>query len=210
MVAAQTSNVLLKVENLVCFRHDRPVHLPLSFSLVKGQVLWIEGQNGSGKSTLIRSLIHLNPTWEGSLSWHLPPSHRFHYLGHDNGLVETLSIREWLRLEKLARHPQTPSLLAQWGLEHFLTTPLRFLSAGQKRRLALLGLFLKTQPGDVWVLDEPTHSLDSESCTLFHKFLHRHCEAGGASLMSTHDPLWRHFWPHAPHLSLSIPRGEPR
>jgi len=61
------------------------------------------------------------------------------------------------------------------------------LSAGQKRRLGLGRLAVSARP--LWILDEPTVSLDAESTALFAKAVQTHCAGGGAALMATHIDL---------------------
>jgi len=61
------------------------------------------------------------------------------------------------------------------------------LSAGQKRRLGLARLMVTGRP--VWVLDEPTVSLDAASVALFADVVRGHLASGGMALMATHIDL---------------------
>ena len=61
------------------------------------------------------------------------------------------------------------------------------LSAGQKRRLGLARLMVTGQP--IWVLDEPTVSLDAASVTLFANAVRGHLAGGGSALIATHIDL---------------------
>ena len=61
------------------------------------------------------------------------------------------------------------------------------LSAGQKRRLGLARLLVTGRP--IWVLDEPTVSLDTASVALFGDVVRGHLAAGGAVLIATHIDL---------------------
>jgi heme exporter protein A len=61
------------------------------------------------------------------------------------------------------------------------------LSAGQKRRLGLARLMVTARP--VWVLDEPTVSLDAASVALFAGVVRLHLASGGCALIATHIDL---------------------
>ena len=61
------------------------------------------------------------------------------------------------------------------------------LSAGQKRRLGLARLLVTGRK--VWLMDEPTVSLDAASVALFGAMLRGHLAAGGASIVATHIDL---------------------
>ena len=61
------------------------------------------------------------------------------------------------------------------------------LSAGQKRRLGLARLLVTGRP--LWVLDEPTVSLDAASVGRFAAVVRAHLASGGAALMATHIDL---------------------
>jgi heme exporter protein A len=61
------------------------------------------------------------------------------------------------------------------------------LSAGQKRRLGLARLLVSGRA--IWVMDEPTVSLDTASVQLFATVVRDHLAAGGAALIATHIDL---------------------
>lgn len=196
MGAALTSKPpfpFLTTQALVCFRHSSPVTSPLNFSLSAHHVLWVLGENGSGKSTLLRTIAGLNPAWTGKILW-APHKPSLSYLSHENGILGHLTLFQWLDLENLAG-PSCWLKITEWGLKSLTHKPLRFFSAGQKRRASLLKLFLKSHPQDLWLLDEPTHSLDEEGTLLFYHSLKDHCRQGGSAIITTHDKNWKTFWP---------------
>jgi heme exporter protein A len=61
------------------------------------------------------------------------------------------------------------------------------LSAGQKRRLGLARLLVTGRP--VWLLDEPTVSLDVASVALFADVVRAHLKTGGLAVIATHVDL---------------------
>ena len=65
--------------------------------------------------------------------------------------------------------------------------PVRFLSAGQKRRLALARLV--ALDASVWLLDEPSVALDATSLDALRELIAEHKGHGGAVVASTHADL---------------------
>jgi len=79
------------------------------------------------------------------------------------------------------------ALLSDVGLERVADLPCQYLSAGQKKRLALARLKLTARP--LWLLDEPLAALDAEGKALAASMLRAHCAAGGIAIAATHDNL---------------------
>ncbi len=79
------------------------------------------------------------------------------------------------------------SVLAGVGLARQAELPCRYLSAGQRRRLALARLLVSRRP--LWLLDEPFAALDTSGQALVAQLMARHCGGGGIIIAATHDPL---------------------
>ncbi|TXH31875.1 MAG: heme ABC exporter ATP-binding protein CcmA [Rhodospirillaceae bacterium] len=185
---------------LACQRGERLLFHRLDFTLSEGEVLILVGANGSGKSSLLRLAAGLSRPAAGALFWEdrdisrdLEAHHRrVIYLGHADGLKAGLTVREnlkfWCDLDGA-----TASLEA--ALEIFDLTPLadlpaRFLSAGQRRRVTLARLALdRSQPAQLWLLDEPTTALDRDGQAVLSSLIERHRAAGGRVMLASHDPL---------------------
>lgn len=162
-----------------------PVLEGLGFALPPGRALVLRGPNGAGKTTLLRTVAGLQPPLSGRIEG---AGERVAYAGHSDGLKAMLSVAENLRF--WAQVFGTSDISA--ALEGFDLTPLAdrlagTLSAGQKRRLGLARMVVTGRP--VWVLDEPTVSLDAGSVTLFAEAVRRHLRGGGSALMATHIDL---------------------
>jgi len=84
-----------------------------------------------------------------------------------------------------------------FGIEHLADLPAAYLSAGQKRRLALCRLLVSRRP--VWLLDEPTSALDAATQARLAGLMREHLEGGGLILAATHGDLGL-----APNLVLTI------
>src|SRR5690606_21781185 len=77
--------------------------------------------------------------------------------------------------------------LSHFGLSNLAGIPAGYLSAGQKRRLALTRLIAVQRP--LWLLDEPTVSLDAASVALLAAAIDAHTAAGGLAIVATHQEL---------------------
>jgi heme exporter protein A len=185
-------------EGLGCVRGERWVFDGVDFALAPGAALVLEGPNGSGKSSLLRlAAVLLKPasgrlTWDGRDIAEDADTHRARliYVGHLDALKPAFTVAEnlgfWARLAG-AENAATEAALERVGLGHLAELPARFLSAGQRRRLNLARLLLK--PAPLWLLDEPTTSLDSESIQTLAEVVAEHRVRGGIVLAATHVDL---------------------
>jgi heme exporter protein A len=186
---------VLQAEGLAAFRGERLVFSDLDFAVPAGGALVLVGANGSGKSTLLRLLAGLVRPIAGRLLWGAEdaladlPSHaaRVTYLGHLDAVKPGLTVAENLRFAARMSRGSVGDALAALGLEELTDVPARFLSAGQKRRLALARLGLSMAP--LWLLDEPTVGLDAASQEQVGAVLRAHRARGGIVVAATHVPL---------------------
>lgn len=175
----------LTIRDLCVARGGLPVLQGLSFALAPGQALILRGANGSGKTTLLRTLAGLQPPLSGQIDG---AEDQIAYAAHSDGLKAMLSVRENLTFwaDVFGQSDIVPALDA------FALTPLAdrlagTLSAGQKRRLGLARMLVTGRP--IWMLDEPTVSLDVDAVALFAAAVQAHLTAGGAALIATHIDL---------------------
>jgi heme exporter protein A len=189
-----SNSIVFEARQLSCVRDDRVLFANLDFSVRSGQVLLIEGPNGSGKTSLLRILTGLRRPDEGELYWcgttleSLDSAYYqdIAYVSHGNGLKDDLSVEENLRFAR-ALGESTLSIdeaLGKVGLSGYQDTPIRFLSAGQRRRLALARLLCMRKK--LWILDEPFTSLDKKSIATFEQFIAEHVADDGIVVMTSH------------------------
>jgi heme exporter protein A len=180
---------------LACERGERRIFQGVSFTLEPGEALVITGRNGAGKSTLLELLAgRLTPAagtilWEGAGDRTL--SECLHYVGHRDALKSALTAEENLTFARdFLGHPamKPREALEAVGLAHAARLPVAYLSAGQRRRVALARLLVAERP--LWLLDEPTSALDVASQETLRLLLERHRETGGMIAATTHSPLF--------------------
>lgn len=157
----------------------------LSFTLNSGQALILRGPNGIGKTTLLRTVAGLQPPAAGRIEM---TEDALAYAAHADGLKGALSVAENLRFwADVFGGGDVEGALAAMDLGPLSERPAAALSAGQKRRLGLARLVVSRRP--LWVLDEPTVSLDAASVGRFGDLLRAHLGQGGAALIATHVGL---------------------
>jgi heme exporter protein A len=187
----------LIAEALTSTRGGHSLFSGLSFSVEGGEALVLMGPNGAGKTTLIRILAGLLAPSAGAVRLDGGDAERSvgeqcHYVGHLNALKAGLSVEEnagfWCRfLDSGGAADRVEAALSAFGLAELGDIPAAYLSAGQKRRLGLARLLLAERP--VWLLDEPTVSLDLAAQEMLAAAAGAHLAAGGLVVAATHVPL---------------------
>jgi heme exporter protein A len=187
----------LEVEGLTCRRGERLLFKDMNFTVNTGDVLEISGHNGSGKTTLLRLLCGLLIPEQGTLRWRgqliskvRPLYHReLAYIGHTDAIKGDLTARENLMVAG-ALHGggiDPERALEQVGLVKIQELPGRFLSAGQRRRLALARLLVNR--ARLWLLDEPFTALDRMAIRTIATLLEEHAAAGGMAVFTSHHAI---------------------
>ena len=182
---------VLATEALACRRGARVLFTDLNFTVLPGQVVWVRGANGQGKTSLLRLLAGLSRPEAGHIT-HGAGRERV-YVGHANALKDDLTVAESLRfLSRLHGFDSSAdaldAALRRFGLHSRRAAPVRTLSQGQRRRVALARLCLA--PVDaLWLLDEPFDALDAEGVQALNSLLAEHAARGGSVLLTSHVPL---------------------
>ena len=186
---------------LACRRGDRLLFSGLDICVAPGQIVWLRGSNGRGKTSLLRMLAALSAPESGELLWAGQPlrdagaaySASLLYIAHGNALKDDLSAIEALAF--LAQlHDQDSSedalmqALQRLGMRSRCDAPVRTLSQGQRRRVALARLALAPRK-PLWLLDEPYDALDDEACRVVNDLLRGHARSGGSVVLTSHLPL---------------------
>jgi heme exporter protein A len=187
----------LTAEKLACVRGDKRLFDGLNFRVTAGQALAVEGANGAGKTSLLRMIAGFLAPAAGRLIVKTAQvesddgeerGKSIGWLGHLDGLKPQLTVMEQFNFfAHLHGKAADAALLEQVGLARQADLPCRYLSAGQRRRLALARLLASQRP--LWLLDEPFAALDRSGQALVAQLMARHCGQGGIIIAATHDPL---------------------
>lgn len=188
----------LSGNDLSVLRGDRCLFQHLNFALNPGELLILEGSNGSGKTSLMRAIVGMLELEEGEIHWDGVPvrNHRqqFHgslvWMAHRVGFKADLTLIENLRFESALRPAATKDvdrILVRLGIERLTRLPLRSLSAGQQRRVALARMLLSDAP--LWLMDEPFTNLDREGRELVLTLVTEHVQAGGMCIIAAHQDV---------------------
>ncbi|KMW56228.1 ABC transporter involved in cytochrome c biogenesis, ATPase component CcmA [Candidatus Rhodobacter oscarellae] len=177
---------MLALHDLACARGGVPILEGVSLSVRAGEALILRGPNGCGKTTLLRTIAGLQPALSGAIE--VDPE-AIAYGAHADGLKATLTVTENLAFWAGAygEPNKVDAALQTFALDPLRHRPAQSLSAGQKRRLGLARLLVTGRA--LWVLDEPTVSLDAFNVQLFASVLQTHLQGGGAALIATHIDL---------------------
>jgi heme exporter protein A len=189
---------LLSGQDLCLFRGDRCLFKSLAFALNSGELLVIEGPNGSGKTSLLRGIAGLLEFETGTIRWAGEPmSTRYQafradlvWLSHRVGCKADLNLVENLRFEsglRASNDEMLASVFERLSLTRLLELPMRSLSAGQQRRVALARMLLAR--ARIWMMDEPFTNLDRAGQSLVRDLIAEHIATGGACIVASHHAL---------------------
>ncbi len=191
---------MLEISNLACSRGDHLLFSDLNFSLSVGELLQVQGANGSGKTSLLRTLCGFMMPVAGEIRWRgqniRELGDAFYaemiYLGHLNAIKDELNALENLHISAglsgcKVDDKQVIAALRRMGLRGRETLPVKVLSQGQRRRVALARLLLSN--ASLWILDEPLTALDVGAVGLMQELIGEHLVNNGMVIYTTHQPL---------------------
>ncbi len=188
----------LIASDLTLIRGEHCLFENVGFALGPGQMLLLKGRNGSGKTSLLRALLGLLEPETGAIQWDGEPiadvrqayCRSLVWMAHRVGLKADLTLVENLLFESSLRpfdHADFDAVLERLELNRLKKLPVRFLSAGQQRRVGLARMLLADAP--LWLMDEPFTNLDADGRQLVVDVLDEHLAAGGLCVIATHQDV---------------------
>lgn len=191
---------MLSAHGLSCLRGERRLFAGLDLCVAAGGWLHLRGENGAGKTSLLRLLAGLSAPAAGEVRWQGQPIRQvvadYHremlFLGHQAAVKEELSPLENLCMAAELDGQTLPeadalAALRRFGLKGRERLNVRYLSAGQRRRVLLARLL--TRPARLWLLDEPFTALDVKGVDMLSTLIRTHLEAGGMAVMTSHQAI---------------------
>lgn len=188
MGAALISKELIKIQDL-CFQRDWQVILHnFNLEVSGGEFVLLKGKNGSGKTTLLKLLLGLLSPLAGKVE--IFGNHS--YLGHQNGIKSYLTLSQFLKsLPSSELKNSALLLISQLKLSPYVDVPFSELSAGLKRRFALIQLL--TPSADIYIVDEPFDYLDQESTQVVWKLFQTKIKEGACCIITHHGVIPSHL-----------------
>ncbi len=195
--------ILLHIKSVTCIKQERCLFADLNFSLNSGQIMQLAGANGAGKTSLLRIIAGFSMPDEGDILYLNQSIKKYYeeyardllFIGHKTGVNVQLSalenVKHWLAINGYTNEGDLYPLLSKLGLVGLEDVPVRTLSAGQQRRVALARLWLSE--AKLWILDEPFTALDKSGVAFLQQRFVEHLKIGGAILLTTHQDLTAHF-----------------
>jgi heme exporter protein A len=191
---------MLTATGLSCIRGERRLFAGLDLAVGPGEWLHVQGENGAGKTSLLRILASLSPPDEGEIRWCGEPvkalAEDYHrallFLGHHGAVKEDLTPLENLTLAAQLDGTVLDEItalqaLARFGLRGREDLAVRFLSAGQKRRVLLARLAVRKAA--LWILDEPFTALDVKAVDMLSGLIAEHVAGGGMAILTSHQSM---------------------
>ncbi len=195
MTKSENAPLQLDARSLACERGGRMVFRDVSFSLGSGEALVVIGPNGVGKSSLLRLLAGLVDISAGEIALEgglvdMRLAEQIHYIGHLDALKPAMTVQETAQFWSGFLGGSEADLgraFSVFDLEALRDLPVAYLSAGQRRRLALARLLIA--PRAIWLLDEPSVALDTASLARLVAAMEVHLSGGGLIVTATHQVL---------------------
>jgi len=190
---------VLEASPLTCERGGRTLFRGLSLAVNEGELLRVAGANGSGKTSLLRILCGLLSPQSGEVRWKGAPirslreefNRELVYHGHAPALKDDLTTFEnlliaWLLAGKGMPVSTDALMEALHKLNVPMTSPVKNLSQGQRRR-ALLARLVLSDAQPLWLLDEPFAALDSDAARVVEELVAAHVARGGMVVYTSHQ-----------------------
>lgn len=179
----------IKIEHISKKYGEYTVLEDFSLELPEGKIICIMAPSGRGKTTLLRMLMHLEDPDRGSITG--LEGKCISAVFQEDRLCENLSVAANIRLAMQSdgtrgkeNRRRIQRGLTEAGIEAWTDRPVRELSGGMKRRVAILRALYA--PWDLLLMDEPFQGMDLETRERMMEQIRR--EAGKRTILFvTHD-----------------------
>jgi len=183
---------MLQILNLCYDLPTRPLVRNFCLELCAGEVLHLQGPNGSGKTTILRMIAGMLMPESGSIKYASEITKT--YIGAASGLSPVLSVTENYHLLTGCSIETLNTAIETAGLSSHANIWCGTLSSGQQKRASLIRLQLL--PRNLWLLDEPFNTLDTDGISYLSKLINNHIKVGGAVIITSHQDIPSHIQCH--------------
>ena len=185
---------------------DEPVLSNITFTVNPGEFVMLTGENGAAKTTLLRNILGLLDPSTGEVNiskknadneelkiGYVPQQVASFNIGFPSTVLELVESgrypqNKWFKRLTKNDHEHVKRALDSVGMWEMRHKKIGELSGGQKQRISLARVF--AMDPDLFVLDEPTTGMESESRDKFYRLLKHNSKVHNkAILMLTHDHL---------------------
>lgn len=186
---------MLKVVDLDFDYQDTPLLQKVNLHLLAGGLLHLRGGNGLGKTTLLKLLAGIYQPSVGQIHWDglaieqnlTQYQQQLCFVGHKSGVNPYLTIQENCLYDLHYQGQDLKQLAAVFKLDNHLDMLCGLLSAGQRRQVGLLRLWMTD--AKLWLLDEPMVALDDFSLNVLMTQIEQHRKKGGGVILTSHQKI---------------------
>ena len=186
---------VMNIERISKVFGEKVIFREASFGIQEGDKIGIVGINGTGKTTLLRMIAGEEEPDEGQIV--RKNNLKLTYLPQNPQFPQDATIQSYIRDSQ--EEWKVISCLMQLGITD-LEVPIRQLSGGQKRKVALARAL--ACGAQFLILDEPTNHLDEQMIIWLEEYLKNF---RGTILMVTHD---RYFLDRVSNRILEVSHGQ--
>ncbi len=187
--ALHNGKILVTAENVNCHYGGQFLWgKGLDFQIVSGERIAVKGVNGSGKTTLLKMILGQIQPQQGTIDRAAVTTI---YIDQNYSLIDdgmtVYDQAQNFNLHGLPEHEIKIRLNRFLFTSSYWDKPCKTLSGGEKMRLTLCALTIKSQAPDIIVLDEPTNNLDIQNVEILTSAIQKYA---GTLLVISHDPFF--------------------
>ncbi|MEI1279754.1 ABC transporter ATP-binding protein [Leptospira venezuelensis] len=181
---------MIQVKNLTVQYGKSIAVRGISFEAEAGNILSLIGPNGSGKSSVLKSIVGLVNPVHGHIEFKKEEGNANYRIGYMPQAplfpknVKVSELVDFLKKLESSDSKEFQELFDLLGLKDYENIKFGSLSGGTKQKVNILQCFSSRKP--IYIVDEPTASLDPYISNLLKEILLRKKREGALIIFSTH------------------------
>lgn len=188
---------MLSCKKLTYSIADKTLFKDFSHNFKSGMITAIKGANGSGKTSLLELLAGFREADQGEVLFAKEPLREIiddyyenlRFIGHQRAIKENLTVLQNISFwsELVGNEMLIAAAIRYFALEDIIDKKISSLSAGQKKLVDLTKLL--TNPGKIWLLDEPFENLDNKNQEKLKDLIEARAGEGSIIIFTTHQNI---------------------